>query len=499
MFNQMGGASTPPIEMLMGLLGGGAVKTSSGSGDFGRLLGLLGPMPDGMPGDGIGQSIPELPVMANPDVAVLGNIPLVLPQDFSQALGLSSQPLPDTPNQVIVTENPQTMSLAQAELLVTDDGKNQALYLKILPDGTGPEMAQVLPEQDHGEEMVLPMRLRTVEQHGNRLIAEAELQTATGKDASIRLRLELAGSPDKIQETKPVSGIDSKPSTGIGKDLSLPRLLNNLDVKSVVIEPVGNDGVQMSKDILPRIVAIPRNFTGLKPTFNSPAAANSETVAPESESLSATLKPIGGTEGSRLADTGTGWMMSDNNSAGTQAGNPTGAESNLVATTTLPVSEIGEALPRTGFDTDLSQVRFYNLDHKLDQLKQNPGQRIKIQLMPARLGSMELSIASQRGIVTVTLAVDSVQAKQAIERNLPQLEKSLATSGLRVDNFQLQVNQPSKGESYLAYQQQYDRQQGGFTGHQEQGFRQYSSGYNRPQQFNLPEADFQQTMVNCLA
>ncbi len=501
MFNQLGGAPAAPVDLLMGFLGGRPQGKASGAGDFGGLVDLLGSMPLKMPGEGRDSLLSDALPTTQPETAIMENITLLLPANLVQALGIGEQARGDATDVAADTDNSQMMTAVKAELLSTDDGKQQALYLKILPRTTDPETASMISATgDKNEEMVLPMRLRTVEQQGDRIVADAELQTATGEDVSIRLRLEIAGNPTRIGDSKTGSeGFRSGPPK-TSTDVSLPRLLHNLDVKSVVIEPMADVVEAGSKDILPRAAILPRNLAGLKPSSNNTSAVNLNAKVLSADEETPWLMPIKTDDKSGgLNDFGQNRMLFDDLNGNGQMASTRGTDAGMTGTTTIPVSEIGQSLPDSEASGEAGQVRFYNIDQKLDQLKQNTGQRIKIQLMPSRLGNMELSISSQRGVVTVNLAVDSIQAKQAVERNLSQLESHLASSGIRVDNFQLHVNQASRSASYSAYQQMYDRGQGDLTGQQGRGFRQYAGDRRRMQQFNPSDGSFRQAMVNCLA
>jgi len=160
--------------------------------------------------------------------------------------------------------------------------------------------------------------------------------------------------------------------------------------------------------------------------------------------------------------------------------------------------EPGMATPQPETTEYSARVRFYDLDSKLDQLKRNPGQVIRIQLVPAKLGKMDLSIISHRGLVTVRLTLDSLAAKQAVERNLFQLENRLTASGIRVDNFQISVDQSSKEEHFAGHY--YSRQHGGHDNpHYSGDNRRHMFDQRRMNQFNLTGARFDQVMVNCLA
>jgi hypothetical protein len=531
MYNGIGGMPSAPIDLLLGFIGLPPTNGATGSDEFGNLLGLFAPTPR----EGNSLPVPALPFAPNPDLAVVESTQLYLPQDLAEALGLDVQTLPvtirdgqppglireehlssmpikdgalpqelikvgrplsESIRQTLSADNPEPMAQARAGLLSVDDGVHQTLYLKVLPGDIHTDAIRLTPGEGKSEEMVLPMRLRTVEQDGNRIIAEAELQSATGKDIPIRLQLELAGKQNGIQDAianaAKASEAVNKPSSN-GAALSMARLLNNLDVKSMIIEPVEADAKLASKDILPRIVSLPRILGQLRSTGDPSAQINLENDGIGAETKASRVVPsVSGKEGHGL-DNASARHYSPSHMPNISI------ESASSGLTTIPASEVGGLTSPPNADADLTQVRFYNIDQKLDQLKLNPGQRINIQLVPARLGKMELSIVHHRGLITVKLALDSMQAQQAVQRNLPQLESALSSSGIRVDNFQLYVNQPSKGESFVHYQHQFDHPQDGFSGHQGRGFRHYSDNRKQLQQFSLSESGFKQTLVNCLA
>jgi flagellar hook-length control protein FliK len=145
-----------------------------------------------------------------------------------------------------------------------------------------------------------------------------------------------------------------------------------------------------------------------------------------------------------------------------------------------------------------NHAQFFDLDHKLEQIKANPGTQIRIQLMPSQLGKMDLSIFSHRGLVTVKLSLGSMQAKQAVEGSLAQLESQLSAAGIKVDSFQIQVSQMSKEEA--THQQYNPYSQGESSGRRHKGAdRQLMNNHGRLHNFSLSDKTFEQTMVNCLA
>jgi flagellar hook-length control protein FliK len=109
---------------------------------------------------------------------------------------------------------------------------------------------------------------------------------------------------------------------------------------------------------------------------------------------------------------------------------------------------------------------------------------------------MEVSIASFRGQVTVNLTVDSEQARQAVEKNLTQLERQLMSSGVKVDQFQVNVSQSAKSHAFAQNEHYF---QGGFNGRQGRGYQQPTRSQKLMQQFAPSGPSFETVMVNCLA
>jgi flagellar hook-length control protein FliK len=496
-----------PLDLILGLIGQRSPHGSSGSGEFGKLLDLFGPAPmlNIKPGEGDLLSVTGLTQAPGAEPATVESIEVLLPQGMAQALGLNPQPPPDMVAQKVSADNPEPMVPIRAGLLATNDGNNQTIYLNLKPGEVDSELNPAMAQaSDNGEEMVLPMRLRTVEQRGDRIFADAELQSATGKDVSVRLRLELAGNPNLNKMA--TADLPESPDVTVKQQHSvskpnLPHLLKNLDVKLLVIEPA-------AVEINSGTASLSRGNFGDKATRAFSTPINSDAVKMALESAATVVKPISA-DGRGLESTGMnvgrdsdpesmqiGNTRSGNSAVAQHSGAIVESTSNILTSATA--LEAG-GMSQSGSSAESSEVRFYQLEDKLDQLKHNPGQKIKVQLVPARLGKMELSIINQRGMVTVKLALDSMQARQIVERNLAQLESHLTSSGIRVDNFQLYVNQPSRGAAYDYQQFQYNHPQDGYSEQRGGGRNRQFQNQKQLQQFQLSGSGFEQTLVNCLA
>ena len=115
-------------------------------------------------------------------------------------------------------------------------------------------------------------------------------------------------------------------------------------------------------------------------------------------------------------------------------------------------------------------------------------------MIPVKLGKMDLTIAANRGIITVKLMVNSIAAKTALESNLGQLESQLASAGIKVDNLQVTVNQSSRQESYAGYQNQH-QSSGFFDQNSRQNLWRNRYHQNTTGNRNNPELDFSLTAM----
>lgn len=71
-------------------------------------------------------------------------------------------------------------------------------------------------------------------------------------------------------------------------------------------------------------------------------------------------------------------------------------------------------------------------------------------LKPESLGKLSLSIVTERGIVVAKFAAESMQVKQIIEANLPQLKDALEQQGINVQGFSVSVGDQTAGRNQYA-------------------------------------------------
>lgn len=489
---------------MFNLLGAGAKPDAQNTGNSGGFATLMGMIPN--------LSLPENGIADTANQITSGSGQALIPFDLALMLGLGGWVGSGAGEIANVNTGAEGVTI-DAQLLVDGNKNDQIIYLKLSPE-TSTEISnmEALKSGDDPDEMVFPVRLRSVEQDGNTLIANASLQTATGKEISIRLKWDLAGSADSFQASnwnQAVNSSDNGNQAALQPREVLTRLLGELGVQQFTIEnisetpglPVNTElsGVKsmLQKNARPGTLKTAENSDPLK------AGAGGDVESDSKLSLNRVLNPDGAREGGLKAPSE---KMPFNNldSENTQKPNQPASISDRpavvseIGTPTLSISEVDLSASETKTGSTTQTIRFYDLDNKLNQLKQNPGQKIQIQMIPARLGKMDLSIASHRGIITVKLMVNSMAAKTALESNLGQLESQLASAGIKVDNLQVTVNQSSRNESFAGYQNQ----------HQSSGFfdqnRRQNQWRNRHYQNlagnrNNPELDFDHVMVNFLA
>ncbi len=504
-------AAVDPLALLLGLGGRTMPSVPEGMPGFGELLNMA-PLPTAPTSAGGEPStiVTNLGMESGPQPDDM--IPIVIPGDILSLLGQAAMSLPDSVATDETQQMPQGPVMARADVLAPDDGNGDMIYIRIQTPGSSDSG---LPESSDGngerQEMILPMRLRTVEHRDGRIIADGVMQTATGKDISIRLHMQAA--EDVLAEQRlEYSGVHTSTAAAAGKadggTPAMSRMLADMNAEMIVIEPATAGTTPMPfADIMGRTARIAKSdVIAPSPNTVDPAAISVKPVAAQMTNLVMPQTPaaamsdmLSAASSDTPADQDTPDMIDQ--IGGREASSSTAAKADggvmPMATTLTAVSDTGTPAGSSPPSSEATQVRFYDLDHKLEQVKQNPGQRIRIQLVPSNLGRMELSIVSHRGLVTVNLAVESTQAKQAVERNLPQLEQRLASSGIKVDAVQLQVNHPTRNTMFAnAHHQQY---QGAYGGHGGRGSQQSPYRSSRQYRMATPDAGFKQELVNCLA
>jgi flagellar hook-length control protein FliK len=83
--------------------------------------------------------------------------------------------------------------------------------------------------------------------------------------------------------------------------------------------------------------------------------------------------------------------------------------------------------------------------------------RMVLRMQPAELGSLKLELMVEGDRIRANLQAQSQQVQEVLERNLPQLRSALAEQGLKIDQFQVDVNRDQSQQDHfdqLAQQRQ---------------------------------------------
>jgi hypothetical protein len=492
MNNGVMGLAASPYDMLLGFGGKLPAQGRSSPDDFGQLMGLFPQLQSSeisLPGmmDGLN---PEMLIQQEFLSLTANAEEVVIPQEVA---GLRQVLFPGTQIQSPLESELKSGQFAKADLVMMEGDENQDIFLRF--KSMSDELSQGLkPEAEVSEKntMILPMQIRTVEQNGKQLFAEAVLKTAAGEDVSVRLKLDVTGNQNRTQGEDLVYLRNEDSAARHVKQL--PELFRDLNVKLVAVEGIEGNAQEIAKPALPRAVVELMNPKSIK---DAKLGITKETL-PEVESLEANPKDTGLKNGPV-----SNGLQNKSFGSGITAENSTFEKLNsrIFETQVLTSSEGTSSVSNNQGSVDqklsTSAVKFFDLDFGLNQLKQNPGRKISVQLSPARLGTMELSIANHRGHVTVNLVFESMQAKQTVERGLAQLERQLSASGIKVDTFHLHVNGPTKGESFAGHQHHFYQ---GDSGRHQQGQRYYRDMNEKTQNpINLSGESFDRIMVDFLA
>ncbi len=87
---------------------------------------------------------------------------------------------------------------------------------------------------------------------------------------------------------------------------------------------------------------------------------------------------------------------------------------------------------------------------KLD-IRQGVSQ-LEMRLYPEELGRLALKLTMEEGIVNARIVTETLQAKELIEQNLPQLRETMAKEGIRWDEVTVDVSHDGLSENPFAYQ-----------------------------------------------
>ncbi len=86
--------------------------------------------------------------------------------------------------------------------------------------------------------------------------------------------------------------------------------------------------------------------------------------------------------------------------------------------------------------------------------------RMVLRMQPAELGSLKIELMVEGDRVRANLQAQSMQVQEVLERNLPQLRNALAEQGLKIDQFQVDVNKDQSQQQFEQMAQQQQERQG---------------------------------------
>ena len=87
--------------------------------------------------------------------------------------------------------------------------------------------------------------------------------------------------------------------------------------------------------------------------------------------------------------------------------------------------------------------------------------RMVLRMQPAELGSLRIELMVEGDRVRANLQAQSLQVQEVLERNLPQLRNALAEQGLKIDQFQVDVNRDqNQQQQFEQLAQQRQQRQG---------------------------------------
>ena len=130
-------------------------------------------------------------------------------------------------------------------------------------------------------------------------------------------------------------------------------------------------------------------------------------------------------------------------------------------------SDINRTMPQTqtvqlasGRQVADSQIFDQVVTHLSGSVNGDTG-RMVLRLQPAELGSLRLELTVEGDRIQANLHAQSHQVQEVLERNLPQLRNALAEQGLKIDQFQVNVDQRQQSGQFenMAQQHQNDGSQ----------------------------------------
>jgi hypothetical protein len=170
-----------------------------------------------------------------------------------------------------------------------------------------------------------------------------------------------------------------------------------------------------------------------KPQVSASAQSTNVTGATD-EVASARFAPVVASTAASNVDMRT-WQFEPVPLADGGEATPLVALNELNGTAKAAVPEFAPPLTETGFRPELGRAVLDRI-----RLHLRPDlQSATIELNPAELGRVQIKIAMQEGALTATFRAETAQAREILERQLPELRASLAAQGIEAENLEVEL------------------------------------------------------------
>ena len=110
----------------------------------------------------------------------------------------------------------------------------------------------------------------------------------------------------------------------------------------------------------------------------------------------------------------------------------------------LPPQLLGRAAPgqsRSGATVTVDATKFLQRVAKAFESAQQRGGEVRLRLSPPELGALRLEVSVKDGVLVARVETETKAAQTALLDNLPVLRERLAEQGIRVERFDINLNQ----------------------------------------------------------
>ena len=177
--------------------------------------------------------------------------------------------------------------------------------------------------------------------------------------------------------------------------------------------------------------------TAITPSFTA--------TLPISNTFTNALPSVGSNARSTLD--GVSAVTTSATSGGTQTNTTSATISGGTPTSSRPESGRGE-VARSNSGTQITAYQEGKLVQRVlrgvEQLA-NGGGQVRLRLHPAELGSLQISLRVEAGLVSAKLEVENATARDALLSNVQTLKDRLAEQGIKVGSFEVEVSADSNG------------------------------------------------------